>query len=137
MLRAEGNRTAQILKAEGEAKAIETVFQAVHRNDPDPKLLAYQYLQVLPKLAQGPGNTFWVIPSEVTSALQDVSRAFSQALPRSAAPRPGDSDEAAAQAAEDAAQAAEAAAEAVADAAEARPLASAPPVNRDKQPAPR
>lgn len=137
VLRAEGNRAAAILEAEGQSRAIDQVFQAVHRNDPDPKLLAYQYLQVLPKLAQGPGNTFWVIPSEVTSALQDVSRAFSQALPRSEATRPGDSDEAAAQAAEDAAQAAEAAAEAVADAAEARPLASAPPVNRDKQPAPR
>src|SRR6266404_7451722 len=68
VLRAEGNRTAAILKAEGQARAIDEVFQSVHRNDPDPKLLAYQYLQMLPQLAQGPGNTFWVIPSEVTSA---------------------------------------------------------------------
>src|SRR5580658_9516584 len=83
VLRAEGNRTAAILKAEGQARAIDEVFQSVHRNDPDPKLLAYQYLQMLPQLAQGPGNTFWVIPSEVTSALQDVSRAFTQALPKS------------------------------------------------------
>ena len=59
----------------------------MHRNDPDPKLLAYQYLQMLPQLAQGPGNTFWVIPSEVTAALQDVSRAFTQALPKSSATR--------------------------------------------------
>jgi regulator of protease activity HflC (stomatin/prohibitin superfamily) len=62
-LRAEGDRTAAVLKAEGQARAIDQVFQAVHRNDPDPKLLAYQYLQVLPQLAQGDGNTFWVIPS--------------------------------------------------------------------------
>src|SRR6476620_4595390 len=82
ILRAEGNRTAAILKAEGQARAIDEVFQSVHRNDPDPKLLAYQYLQMLPQLAQGPGNTFWVIPSEITSALQDVSRAFTQALPK-------------------------------------------------------
>jgi hypothetical protein len=52
------------------------VFQAVHDNDPDPKLLAYQYLQTLPQLAQGAGNTFWVIPSEVTSALRSVASAF-------------------------------------------------------------
>jgi hypothetical protein len=52
------------------------VFEAIHRNDPDPKLLAYQYLQMLPELAKGPGNTFWVIPSEVTSALQNVTKAF-------------------------------------------------------------
>ncbi|HWM01316.1 MAG TPA: SPFH domain-containing protein, partial [Actinophytocola sp.] len=70
ILRAEGDRTAAILKAEGQAYAIDEVFTAVHRNDPDPKLLAYQYLQVLPQLAQGEGNTFFVIPSELTAALQ-------------------------------------------------------------------
>ena len=85
ILRAEGERSAAILKAEGQAQAIDEVFQAVHRNDPDPKLLAYQYLQTLPQLAQGPGNTFWVIPSEVTSALQGVSKAFTEALPASQA----------------------------------------------------
>jgi hypothetical protein len=31
---------------------------------------------MLPELAKGPGNTFWVIPSEVTAALQNVTRAF-------------------------------------------------------------
>ncbi|OLF11676.1 hypothetical protein BLA60_12150 [Actinophytocola xinjiangensis] len=122
VLRAEGNRTARILKAEGEAKAIDEVFQAVHRNDPDPKLLAYQYLQTLPQLAQGQGNTFFVIPSEVTAALGSVSRAFAESLPQSPATRPpAAADElTSAQAADDAAQAAEAAAEAVADAADVR-----------------
>src|SRR5271154_5833512 len=86
ILRAEGNRTAAILKAEGQARAIDEVFQSVHRNDPDPKLLAYQYLQMLPQLAQGPGNTFWVIPSEVTSALQDVSPPLPRAAPKAPAP---------------------------------------------------
>lgn len=117
VLRAEGQRAAEILKAEGQSRAIDQVFQAIHRNDPDPKLLAYQYLQTLPQLAQGPGNTFWVIPSEVTSALQGVSRAFTEALPK-VAPTEGSAatEEAAAKAAEDAARAATAAAEAVADA---------------------
>jgi regulator of protease activity HflC (stomatin/prohibitin superfamily) len=76
ILRAEGERQSSILKAEGQAQAIGTVFKAVHDNDPDPKLLAYQYLQTLPQLAEGAGNTFWVIPSEVTSALRAITRAF-------------------------------------------------------------
>jgi regulator of protease activity HflC (stomatin/prohibitin superfamily) len=76
ILRAEGERQAAILKAEGQAKAIGTVFQAVHENDPDPKLLAYQYLQTLPQLAQSEGSTFWVIPGELTAALRSISRAF-------------------------------------------------------------
>ena len=84
ILTAEGDQQAAILRADGQAKAIDRVFQAVHRNDPDPKLLAYQYLQVLPQLAQGQGNTFWVIPSEVTSALQQVSRAFAESRTESA-----------------------------------------------------
>ncbi|MFI5615508.1 SPFH domain-containing protein [Amycolatopsis sp. NPDC051903] len=119
VLRAEGDRAADILKAEGQSHAIDQVFQAVHRNDPDPKLLAYQYLQILPQLAQGAGNTFWVIPSEVTSALHGVSRAFTEALPKSPATlETTTSDDVAAQAADDAAQAAEEAADAVADAAD-------------------
>jgi len=76
ILSAEGAKQSAILRAEGQAQAIAAVFQAVHDNDPDPKLLAYQYLQTLPQLAQGQGNTFWVIPSEVTSALRSVASAF-------------------------------------------------------------
>jgi regulator of protease activity HflC (stomatin/prohibitin superfamily) len=123
VLRAEGNRTARILKAEGEAKAIESVFQAVHRNDPDPKLLAYQYLQTLPQLAQGPNNTFFVIPTELTAALSGVSKAFTEALPKSPATREDEPiAEVTKEAAADAARAASAAAEAVADAAETPPI---------------
>jgi regulator of protease activity HflC (stomatin/prohibitin superfamily) len=76
ILRAEGDKQSSILRAEGEAQAIGHVFQSIHQNDPDPKLLAYQYLQTLPQLAQGAGNTFWVIPSEVTTALKAVTSAF-------------------------------------------------------------
>jgi regulator of protease activity HflC (stomatin/prohibitin superfamily) len=77
ILRAEGDKESQILRAEGQAQAIGTVFQAVHLNDADPKVLAYQYLQTLPQLAQAQGSTFWVIPSEVTTALKTLSSAFS------------------------------------------------------------
>jgi regulator of protease activity HflC (stomatin/prohibitin superfamily) len=87
ILTAEGVRQSKILTAEGEAQAISAVFQAVHDNDPDPKLLAYQYLQTLPQLAQGAGNTFWVIPSEVTSALRSVASAFGGGDAASAPPK--------------------------------------------------
>src|SRR3989475_752696 len=78
ILRAEGQRQAAILQAEGQAKAIDTVFRAIHDGDPDPKLLAYQYLQVLPQIAQGESNKVWIIPSEVTRALGQLT----DALPR-------------------------------------------------------
>jgi len=76
ILRAEGQREAQILQAEGQAKAIATVFAAIHAGDADPKLLAYQYLQVLPQIAQGESNKVWIIPSEVTQALGQLTKAL-------------------------------------------------------------
>ncbi|HJE58541.1 MAG TPA: SPFH/Band 7/PHB domain protein [Nocardiopsis listeri] len=76
ILEAQGDQQAAILRADGEAKAIEQVFQAVHANDADAKLLAYKYLETLPSLAQGEGNTFWVIPGEFTEAVKNVTHAF-------------------------------------------------------------
>src|SRR6266545_4256901 len=76
ILRAEGQRQAAILQAEGQAKAIDTVFRAIHEGDPDPKLLAYQYLQVLPQIARGESNKVWIIPSEVTQALGQLTQAL-------------------------------------------------------------
>ena len=79
ILRAEGQRESQRLYAEGQAKAIETVFQAIHAGDADPKLLAYQYLQMLPQIAQGESNKVWIIPSEFTQALGQLSSVISSA----------------------------------------------------------
>src|SRR6185295_5318709 len=76
VLKAEGARTAAILRAEGESKAIETVFQAIHRNTPDERLLSYQYLQMLPQLAQGPANKIFIIPSEFNQALGNLGNAL-------------------------------------------------------------
>lgn len=53
ILRAEGEAKAAALRAEGEAQAIRTVFESIHAGDADQKLLAYQYLQMLPKIAEG------------------------------------------------------------------------------------
>jgi regulator of protease activity HflC (stomatin/prohibitin superfamily) len=79
ILKAEGQKQSAILAAEGQSKAIETVFKAIHDGNPDPQLLAYQYLQVLPQIAQGDANKVWVIPSELTRALGGISE---RVLPR-------------------------------------------------------
>jgi regulator of protease activity HflC (stomatin/prohibitin superfamily) len=78
VLKAEGARQAAILRADGEAKAIATVFDAIHRGDADKKLLSYQYLRMLPELAQGDANTVFVIPSEFTQAFADIGDAVTR-----------------------------------------------------------
>ncbi|WP_369047311.1 SPFH domain-containing protein [Sinomonas sp. P10A9] len=72
ILKAEGQAKAAVLRADGESQAIQKVFEAIHRGDPDPKLLAYQYLQTLPKIAEGTSNKLWIIPSEVGEALKGI-----------------------------------------------------------------
>jgi regulator of protease activity HflC (stomatin/prohibitin superfamily) len=76
ILTAEGQREAQILMAEGQAKAIDIVFSAVHEGHADPEVLAYQYLQVLPRMAEGKASQVWMIPSELTKALEGFASAF-------------------------------------------------------------
>ncbi|MCW2964883.1 MAG: domain, Band 7 family protein [Actinomycetia bacterium] len=73
ILKAEGQKQSAILQAEGQSQAIETVFKAIHDGRPDAELLAYQYLQVLPQIAQGDANKVWIIPSELTKALGGLS----------------------------------------------------------------
>ena len=72
ILRAEGAAQAAVLRADGEAKAIGAVFGAIHAGKPDPGLLAYQYLQVLPQIAQGDANKVWVVPAELNRALEGI-----------------------------------------------------------------
>ena len=72
ILRAEGSAQARILEAQGQARAIQQVFDAIHRGKPTQKLLAYQYLQVLPQIARGDSNKMWIIPSELTDALKGI-----------------------------------------------------------------
>jgi regulator of protease activity HflC (stomatin/prohibitin superfamily) len=76
VLKAEGAKAAAILRAEGEAKAIATVFDAIHAGNADQKLLSYQYLQMLPQLAQGSSNKVFVIPSEFTEAFGKIGTAL-------------------------------------------------------------
>jgi regulator of protease activity HflC (stomatin/prohibitin superfamily) len=88
ILRAEGDRQSQIVRAEGQAKAIETVFGAIHAGDADPKLLAYQYLQMLPQIAQGDSNKVWLIPTEFSNALARFETEFSSGDTNGKAPLP-------------------------------------------------
>jgi regulator of protease activity HflC (stomatin/prohibitin superfamily) len=91
ILTAEGEQQAQILLARGQAQAIGTVFEAIHQGRPDPELLAYQYLQTLPKIASGDGNHTWLIPSELTRALDAFASGFGDRRTQAAAPVPGTS----------------------------------------------
>jgi regulator of protease activity HflC (stomatin/prohibitin superfamily) len=79
ILRAQAERESQILRAQGEGQAIQTVFQAIHDGQPDQSLLAYQYLQMLPKIAEGGANKVWVVPSEIGRALEGLGSAIGTA----------------------------------------------------------
>jgi regulator of protease activity HflC (stomatin/prohibitin superfamily) len=82
ILRAEADREARRLTAEGQASAIETVFAAIHAGRPDAELLAYQYLQVLPQIAQGDANKLWIVPSELGKALEGLGNAVGKMAPQ-------------------------------------------------------
>jgi len=69
---ARADAEAQALRAQGQAKAIGTVFQAIHDGKPDAELLAYQYLQMLPQIAKGDANKLWIVPSEMGKALEGL-----------------------------------------------------------------
>lgn len=76
ILRAEGEAKAAALRAEGEAAAITTVVNALHASSPDDKVLAWQYLQALPKIAEGQGSSTWVIPAELTAVAERLGKTF-------------------------------------------------------------
>ena len=74
MLRAQGERAAAYLRAQGQAKAIEKTFAAIKAGRPTPEMLAYQYLQTLPEMARGDANKVWVVPSDFSAALQGFTK---------------------------------------------------------------
>ena len=136
ILNAEGAREAAILRAQGEAQAIQTVFQSIHDGRPDQGLLAYQYLQMLPRIANGNANKVWVIPSEITKALEGLGSAIGSVagIPPTAegapkrvdyGPPPGAATDAAAEAANEAVR------QAIAEASETTPVDPNPPSKPD------
>ncbi len=103
MLRAQGERAARFYQAQGQAKAIEKVFAAIKAGKPTPELLAYQYLQTLPQMAQGDANKMWIVPSDFGKALEGFTRMlgapgedgvfrFEPSLVEAAEPPPGADD---------------------------------------------
>ena len=87
VLRAEAEATAQAARARGQAEAISTVFKAIHEGNPDQRLLAYQYMQMLPQIAQGDANKVWIVPSEIGKALEGIGGFFSNATAAPRSPR--------------------------------------------------
>ena len=63
ILRAEGSRQAAILESEGRAQAIETVYEAIKKADPDETLVAILQLDTLSKFADS-DNAKVVVPYE-------------------------------------------------------------------------
>ena len=79
ILRAEGDAQAAVLRAQGEAEAIAKVFNAIHEANPDDRVLAYQYLQQLPAIANGTASKVWIIPAELSGAAEKIAKAFRNA----------------------------------------------------------
>lgn len=78
ILRAEGERAAKFLEAQGEARAIQKVNAAIKSSGVTPELLAYQYLDKLPKIADNEAATMWMIPSQFGDSLEQFARAFAK-----------------------------------------------------------
>lgn len=76
ILKAEGEASAAVTVADGQAQAIQTVFSAIHEGRPTADLLSYQYLQMLPKIADGQSSKIWVVPTELTAALNSITEGF-------------------------------------------------------------
>ena len=76
ILRAEGEAKAAALRADGEAQAIRKVFEAIHDGNADDQIMAYKYLEQLPKIAEGQASKLWIIPSEFGKALENVGGAL-------------------------------------------------------------
>ncbi|MGH3263101.1 MAG: SPFH domain-containing protein, partial [Trebonia sp.] len=79
VVRADADATAQATRARGQAQAIATVFQAIHEGNPDQRLLAYKYLEMLPEIARGGANKLWIVPSELGKALEGLGGLFGNA----------------------------------------------------------
>ena len=74
ILRAEGERAGMFLRAQGEARAIQKVNAAIRAAQITPEVLAYQYLEKLPKIAEGSANKVWVVPSQFGDSLEQFAK---------------------------------------------------------------
>ena len=70
--KADAEKYRQEIVAEGEGRAIETVFSAIHKGKPDEKLITLKYLEMLPKLAEGEGSKIFM-PIETSSIISSLA----------------------------------------------------------------
>lgn len=70
--KADAEKYRQIAVAQGEAEAIESVYSAIHRGNPDERLITLRYLEVLPQLAQGTANKLF-LPYEISGIISTLA----------------------------------------------------------------
>ncbi len=68
---ADAERFQKETVAEGEAKAIERVFGAIHTGDPTPDVIAIRYLEALQRIADGRATKIF-IPAEMSGILGSI-----------------------------------------------------------------
>lgn len=71
-VKAKGEAQAEAARARGQAEAIGILARAIEEADPDQRLLVYQYLQTLPRIAEGRADKVWVVPGDVAGVLGAV-----------------------------------------------------------------
>ena len=69
---ADAEQYRQIAVAEGEAKAILNVYNAIHEGKPDKELITLKYLEMLPNLAEGTANKIF-LPYEASGIISALS----------------------------------------------------------------
>jgi regulator of protease activity HflC (stomatin/prohibitin superfamily) len=75
VLRADGDRQARILQAEGQAKAIRTVFDAIH-TPTRPEGAGVPVPAGAAADRERPANKVWIVPTELTRALEGLGGAL-------------------------------------------------------------
>jgi regulator of protease activity HflC (stomatin/prohibitin superfamily) len=87
ILRAEGEARAMITLQEAQATAVRLVFEAVNASGATPEAMQFQYMQMLPKLAENPANKVLVVPADMAglaglaTSLAQVTQAIPDASP--------------------------------------------------------
>ncbi|MCD6360923.1 MAG: SPFH/Band 7/PHB domain protein [Armatimonadetes bacterium] len=69
---ADAEKFREIAIAQGEAQAIETVFNAIHQGKPTHDLLAVKYLETLQRMANGKATKIF-LPMEATGVLAGIA----------------------------------------------------------------
>ena len=68
---ADAERYQKETVAEGEGRAIERVFSAIHTGDPTPDLIAIRYLEALQGIADGQASKIY-LPLETAGVLSSI-----------------------------------------------------------------